>query len=99
MRKTPQDELVDLLTLNIMAARRCAYDLRHASISCDNEYERDLYHKRAKMWLDIFNPSGIKNYRHDLLKEINVLELKANYYINLCKENNIPIKEEDDLPF
>lgn len=99
MRKTPNDELVTLLSLNIMAARRCAYDLKHASQSCDNEYERNLYYKRSQQWLNIFCPSGIKDYKHGLIKEINTLELKLEYYKKLCKDNNLKILEEDDIPF
>jgi len=99
MRKTPHEELVDMLTLNIMAARRCAYDLRHAADSSDNDFERELYSNRARQWLGIFNPSGVKEYYHDLVHENSSLKRKVEYYVELCKKHNIEVLEEDDKPF
>ena len=66
--------LLEQYTLVLKAARRCAYDLGHAASECKDRDMGKLYHARHNMWLEIFSPTGGKDYRHDLHRQIAQLE-------------------------
>ena len=60
----------------IRNARRCAYDLKHATDRIpDDDFLVDKLQNRARMWVTLFakgNPG--KDYRHRLLARIEDLE-------------------------
>ena len=112
-RNDTRYELLEQYTLVLKAARRSAYDLRHAAInlhmadSFDKEELREYalrYEERAEHWLDIFAPDGGKDYRHNLHQEIWKAENKVTKLIQLCKDNGVEVPYgydvgEDDIPF
>lgn len=102
-KDTPYSEMVQINELTIMAARRCAYDLAHASQDINsfsyiyNEKIFIDYEERARHWQHIFSPTGGKEYRHRLHVKISELEFEVEKLKNLLKENDIPF--EEDIPF
>lgn len=102
-KNTPYSDMVQIHELTIMAARRCAYDLNHASQEIFRftylHGEKSIidYEARARHWLNIFSPTGGKDYRHRLHTQISELEFKVEKLKKLLKENNIPF--EEDIPF
>lgn len=93
-----QKELIDVLT---NAARRCAYDLRHAADSCNDKFFADFYNERADHWLSIFNPvDGPKHYVSRLHAEMtnlhkDIVKLKA-----ICiTEGGLSEKRLEELMF
>lgn len=106
-RNDTRFELFELYTLILKAARRSAYDLNHASSdismsSYKSEEERsesvEFYWERAHHWLEIFSPTGAKDYRHKLHMEIWNLENKIEKLQKLCDENGIK-HDGDEIPF
>lgn len=63
-----QNELLEVL---IKSARRCAYDLGHA-IDQIPAYDalKVMLHGKSDIWLEIFNPDGLKNYHSKLSNKI-----------------------------
>lgn len=59
--------------LLLKSARRCAYDLKHSAATQQSPEFMQIYMQRAEMWIGIFSPDGIKNYRHELHQEIDRL--------------------------
>lgn len=51
------------------------------------------------MWLDIFSPTGGKDYRHDLHREIDSLEYEIKRLENVCKSAGIKYEDPDAIPF
>jgi hypothetical protein len=78
MTDLPEDYLREHYLILLKSARRCAYDLRHAGSELNMQKEKPFldFEQRAQMWIDIFAPDGVKNYRLDLHNEIFRLELK-----------------------
>ena len=103
-RNDTRFELFEQYTLVLKAARRCAYDLRHAGGDMfwnreDEEDEKyEFYSDRADNWLQIFAPTGAKDYRHKLHMEIWELESKVDKLKKLCEENGIQ-HDIDEIPF
>jgi len=103
-RNDTRFEMFEQYTLVLKAARRCAYDLNHAAGRMfwdktepeDKEYK--FYADRADGWLEIFSPTGGKDYRHKLHLEIFELEHKVEKLKNLCEENGIEY-DADEIPF
>ncbi len=97
---TPQDAQSELLELITKAARRCAYDLRHAANTIRNNDDAcKMYDDRAEMWLSVFNPdNGPKNYRAGLHDEIWNLESRVAELEKLCEKNGIHY-DKSKLPF
>lgn len=95
-RNTPHAHLIEVHDLTVLAARRCAYDLKHAAAEIgESRYGTD-YHGRAYLWLDIFSPAdGGKQYRHRLHHEIYELEAQVRNYREFLKERDIPDPYED----
>lgn len=94
---TPHQALQELYELLIKSARRATYDFKHA-IDCIQDREmRDLFSARSKEWLKIFQPDGMKSYRHELHMEIFNLESKITRYKDLLAENDIT--DTVDTPF
>lgn len=94
-------EMLQQYTLVLKAARRCGYDLRHAADSffrIENAADHRFYSDRAEGWLDIFAPTGAKDYRHRLHMDIWELEMKVEKLKKLCEENGIE-HDADDIPF
>lgn len=89
-------ELVEIYGLTMLAARRCAYDLGHAAdFVRDREFSK-RYSERSRMWLGIFEPTGGKNYRHEMHREISNLASRVRELERLCEENNI---DHGGMPF
>lgn len=89
-----------------MQARRCAYDLGHCSSSLDAElghqnkrdcWEYGIFSERHRMWLDVFNPKGTKEYHSEQQREIYKLESEIERLRRHCKKHGIPDPEE--IPF
>jgi hypothetical protein len=96
---TPSHHLAEQHLLIVLAARRCAYDLKHAASEVElagDRYNSD-YDKRAEMWLSIFTPDGAKQYRSDLHREIAHLEFRIKNYQDTLKEHGI--KDPGHIPF
>lgn len=48
----------------LKSARRCAYDLRHAADGmAEDDPLQKIFSERANLWLRIFAPGGVKDYR------------------------------------
>lgn len=101
-RNDTRFEFFEQYTLILKAARRCGYDLHHAAANMfwstteDKEYK--FYADRADGWLDIFSPTGAKDYRHKLHMDIWNLEMKVKKLQKLCDENGIE-HDGDEIPF
>lgn len=102
-RDTPHSHLAEIHELVILAARRCAYDLKHASdgiiVPLYDKEDGKMFLDRAHHWLSIFttNDQG-KQYRHRLHQDLGCAENKIKLYRKWFEDNNI----EDpypDLPF
>lgn len=93
----PQEFFAQHLELLTKSARRCAYDLRHAADDVERYMpasERYVdWGVRANMWLDIFSPDGLKNYRTELHQEIMSLNVKIGALARRLKENDIEYRD------
>lgn len=101
-RQTPQKAFMETHVLVLKAARRCAYDLKHAAGQLshkDPELSKHFY-SRARMWLNIFQPTGGKDYRHELHSELSQLETKLSVVRDILKKHGIEDPTaEDDISF
>jgi hypothetical protein len=98
LQSPPPDEFgAELYQLLIKAARRCAYDLRHcaAFVPPESIFDSSFFEERANHWLEIFEPDGVKDYRHRLHREISTLELHNEGYKRLLKEHGIEDTVDD----
>lgn len=96
---TPEQANKELLELTIKAARRCAYDLRHAADEMPKGEFRDILSGRAVGWLTIFDPTnGPKDYRHRLHRDIVMLEMENERLIELLKSKGIDPDDPDASP-
>lgn len=88
----------EIFALTLLAARRCAYDLKHAAdeISYTDTEKAKFFKDRADHWLSISNPVGIKQYQHSLHYEIQRLESRIDELEKLCEDNGIA---SGKLPF
>lgn len=99
-RNDDREELFEQYALILKAARRCAYDLAHASSDLWFATRKEnIYHERHQMWLEIFEPTGAKDYRHKLHLEIDNLEYEIKRLQKVCTENNIDFVDQDAIPF
>lgn len=105
-RNTPFYELADQYSLVLKAARRCAYDLKHAGSDLelyakhtDGGKIGNDYWERSKMWLGIFSPTGGKDYRHRMHVEIMTLELEVVRLKRLCMDNGVNSEDINKVPF
>jgi len=98
-RNTSYSDMAEIHELIVKAARRCAYDLKHAAndLSFTKEPFADEYLARADMWLDIFAPGGDKNYRHRLHRDISLLEMQIGTYQKLLADHGI--EDPGTIPF
>ena len=96
-RNDTRYEMFEQYTLVLKAARRCAYDLRHAASGVKDEGESKIYHDRAYMWQEIFSPTGGKDYRHRMHGEIRQLESEISRLLKVLKDNGI--EETKHIPF
>ena len=96
-RKDTRYEMFEQYTLVLKAARRCAYDLRHAADGAKDKEEAKIYHDRAYMWQEIFSPTGGKDYRHRMHSEIWKLESEIERLLKVLNENGI--EETKHIPF
>jgi hypothetical protein len=89
---TPEQAQSELLELVIKAGRRCAYDLDHAAVSCTigDRASGPLFHKRAEMWLGVFNGAkGPKDYQSALHTQIMRMEARIAYLTDLCRQHGV----------
>lgn len=97
---TPEQAQRELLELVVKAGRRCAYDLWHAAYQFPDRINRELYGSRAGMWLGIFNPAnGLKDYRHQLHRDIATLEMEIRRLQKLCRDHGIDPENPNGMPF
>lgn len=98
---TPAESLCMIQETNrlvIKAARRCAYDLKHAAAGQRDREEGELYENRARMWLTIFDPADEgKSYRDRLHMTITNLEDKVSKYRKWFKERVIQDPHPDEI--
>lgn len=100
-RDTSRSELEQIHELVVLAARRCAYDLKHAGSQIQIECKDDFinYCERADHWLAIFNAgSQGKHYRHELHLELNNALYLIERYRSFLKKEGIKDPYPDD-PF
>jgi hypothetical protein len=106
-RNDTRFEFFEQYTLVLKAARRCGYDLSHAATDIFMSYTKseeerskseEFYSDRSQQWLEIFAPTGAKDYRHKLHMEIWELERKVDKLKKLCEENGIQ-HDIDEIPF
>lgn len=99
---TPEGAIKEQLSLIVKAARRCAYDLRHAAdmIPFEDTFSK-VFRDRADHWLTVFNPADDgKNYRHRLHYDILDLESEVERLKKLCEAHGIShIDVNRDIPF
>ena len=99
-RDTPIEHLIEIHELIVMAARRCAYDLKHASAEIKNQDAGEFYETASQHWLNIFNCANMgKEYRHRLHREIMDRDHKLQQYRNWLEEQEIEDPYPDDIPF
>lgn len=85
------DESVEALELTLRSARRCAYDLRHAAEILDDQVMSLLFRQRADHYVKLFQSgNSMKDYRHELHRTIEDLEMKVDSLRAVLKENNVP---------
>ena len=100
-RKYTRFEMFEQYVLILKAARRCAYDLGHASseIKHNDNFGSDFYWEQHEGWLDIFSPTGAKDYRHKLHQQIDNREYEIERLKKLCVKNGIDPEDPDAIPF
>lgn len=102
-RNDTRFELLEQYVLILKAARRCGYDLRHAADKlCWDEKDKEdfeFFSARAEGWLDIFAPTGAKDYRHQLHMDIWNLESKVEKMKKVCDEAGVEYEDPDIIPF
>lgn len=74
---TPQEEFYDLFVLILYAARRTAYDYKHATDEIEKKEMRHYHRNIAEQWIQLFAPDRFKNYRHRL--HLTIRELESDY--------------------
>jgi hypothetical protein len=84
-------------TLVLKGARRCAYDLKHASAARADD--GPMFYERANMWLEVFSPTGGKDYRHELHSEIDSLDREIERLKQVLIKNNVDHVDPDSIPF
>lgn len=82
-KDVPSEHLAAHYEVLLKSARRCAYDLAHAADPSIAEHI-DI-EKRARDWLDIFAPDGVKNYRLRLHRDILSLESQVSKLYEMAK--------------
>jgi len=81
-------------------ARRCAYDLGHAVDDMRPGHMQEILKDAPAMWLNIFSPDGVKDYRHDLYRSIDKLNSRIKHLREFCKANGLDPEEVDEtMPF
>ena len=84
--------------LIVKAGRRCAYDLLHAAGTQKDAAEGEIYERRARMWLGIFNPADEgKSYRDRLHMDIMQLEGQVEKYRKWFESRAIPDPYPEDI--
>jgi hypothetical protein len=84
-------------TLVLKAARRCAYDLKHASAA--REEDGPMFYERSNMWLEVFSPTGGKNYRHELHSDIDSRDAEIERLKQVLIHNGLDPEDPDRIPF
>ena len=79
----PAEHLAAHYEILLKSARRCAYDLAHAADPGIAEHI-DI-DQRARDWLDIFAPDGVKNYRLRMHRDILSLESQVHKLYEMAK--------------
>lgn len=98
-RNTPWYDLAEEYALLTKMARRCAYDLDHAASSIRDTRFGPRFSERAQMWIKIFAPDGVKDYRHQLHNDMDKLEFRVERLREFCKKNGLDPEEVDDTQF
>lgn len=81
-------------------ARRCAYDLDHAAGEMSDPDKMKFFCQRSRMWLSIFAPDGVKDYRHKTHIDIMRLECRVDILRAFCVQNGLdPNVVDEVLPF
>lgn len=98
-KNTPYRDFAQIHELCMLAARRCAHDLDHASgeifyTSGDKEESSKFFHDRASMWREVFYPiENQKRYRHELHNKISQLENCQEKLCEILAKHNVPLIE------
>jgi hypothetical protein len=93
-KDTPYSEFTEIHELCMMAARRCAHDLNHASSAISDSEKSTFIYERSNMWRDIFYPvENQKRYRHELHMTIRNLEYAQEQLCKILEKNNVPLVE------
>lgn len=98
-RNTPWADLAEEYALLTKMARRCAHDLAHAAWGNHGPEMAREFERRAEMWLDVFAPDGVKDYRHQLYNDVDKLEFRVGRLRDFCKKNGLDPEEVDDTVF
>lgn len=99
-RDTPWRDLAEEYAMLTKMARRCAYDLSHAASPYNDSETAKMFEERSRMWLGLFAPDGVKDYRHQLLNDNMKLEFRIERLRNFCVDNGLdPNKVDEVLPF
>jgi hypothetical protein len=83
----------------LKSARRCAYDLRHAQDNIQDKWCREKFDRRATFWLEIFSPTGVKDYRLEMITQIEKLEYEVFCLRRELAEHGIESKVSVNDPF
>ena len=99
-RREVDDAYIETHEMLIRFARRCAYDFSHAA-NMLSERDRELFGGKPELWIKLFQSGNkVKDYRLDILRDLDEAERKLDKFVALCAERGI---EQDihhpDIPF
>lgn len=94
IKTTPKEDIlsdtIEILELTIRAARRCAYDLKHAAEMVKDKYFTDIFRDNAQHYVKLFQSGNeCKDYRHRLHRTISEHEITIERLRKVLEENKI----------
>ena len=105
LRNCPDTEVREMLTLVILAGRRCTHDLGHAlsempQSSDWHQHLRSRLHAKHYHWMKVFYPDdGAKRYRDRLHYQLDEARSQVERLENLCRANGIDPTDPKGIPF
>jgi len=107
LRKCTEPEMREMITLLMMAGRRCAHDLGHALSELPrtdpDDWRAGLHqrlHAKHDYWRAVFYPDdGGKNYRTQLHRRLDDANDRIARLEELCRANGIDPTDPNSIPF
>jgi hypothetical protein len=99
-RDQSKNALANSYLILLKSARRCAYDLRHATDNIPSEHwTYQTFKDRSSFWLEIFSPTGVKDYRLAMIGQIEKLESEVKELRKELHEHGIRSVVQSTEPF